>query len=65
MTGEGRALGAGGRHRAPLAGRQQRHRARLLRRDEVSRENPEWRNGAFTEVLLEGLGKAGDTDATA
>ena len=24
---------------------------------------PEWRNGAFTEVLLEALGKAGDTDA--
>jgi hypothetical protein len=31
---------------------------------EVSREKPEWNNGAFTEALLEALGKAGDTDAS-
>ena len=31
---------------------------------EVSREKSEWNNGAFTEALLEGLGKAGDTDAS-
>ena len=31
--------------------------------DEDSWERDEWRNGAFTEVLLEGLGRAGDTDS--
>lgn len=31
---------------------------------EISRERPELSNGAFTEALLEGLGKAGDADAT-
>jgi len=51
--------------------------ARLLRRElamgnvtvltsssstEKSREAPEWRNGAFTEVVLEALGRAADAD---
>jgi WD40 repeat protein len=29
---------------------------------ETSREDPRWRNGAFTEALLEALGRAADTD---
>lgn len=29
---------------------------------EVSREDAAWQNGAFTEVVLEALGKAGDSD---
>jgi len=29
---------------------------------ETSREDPKWGNGAFTEVLLEALGRAADTD---
>ena len=64
MTGDGRALGAGAEIvRRSLAG----SNVTVLASSgatEVSREKPEWGNGAFTEALLEGLGKAGDTDAS-
>src|SRR5262249_1527648 len=29
---------------------------------EVSREDPQWNNGAFTKAVLESLGRAADTD---
>ena len=64
MTGDGRSLAAGADIvRRSLAG----SNVTVLASSgatEVSREKSEWSNGAFTEALLEGLGKAGDTDAS-
>ncbi len=33
-----------------------------MRPAELSRENPDWRNGAFTEILLEALGSRADAN---
>ena len=64
MTGDRRSLGAGADVvRRVLAGRNITVLA-SSGATEISRERVEWGNGAFTEVLLEALGKAGDTDGT-
>jgi hypothetical protein len=63
LTGSGQPLGAGTEIiRRTLAGRNVTVLA-SSGATETSREKPEWRHGAFTEALLEGLSKAGDTDA--
>ena len=61
-TGDGRALGVDARKlRATLAG----SNVTVLTSssgEETSREDETWRNGAFTEVLIEALGRPGDTN---
>jgi uncharacterized caspase-like protein len=58
---DGRPLGAGRERVLSLAGKNVTVLASSAA-TEVSRERAEWRNGAFTEALLEALGQDGDRD---